>query len=890
MNGSQIETSAWPPRGAARLLAPPPRLRGLGAATLVLGALFLSPVPVRAEKSLADYRLATDLIATTPSTDDGALGALMNPAQWGVPERPELAFWWSDEAIRPRGLDSWGLSVGHRLGFSARRTDFRAGSGPASVTDYQIGMGSGNGAVFTGVAFGWSGGDERLARRTSFVSLGTIHRPSPWLSLGLVSRLALTDDDIQTVGDVGLRPLGDRRLTLFADYVHTREEHWNEGSIAGGIEARPIDGFGVAIRWDDQERVQVALSLTHDRVGLRAHGRREDDAAGAGEGSARYIVRLNPPLRDLDLGSRPGLAKPSAFLELDMKGTLVYQGYRFNDPGSLPLRALTRRIDLAIDSPRVGGVAMNLSGLAANPAMLWEVREKLGEAKRAGKKVLVYADRLDMPLYYFACVADHLILDPQGLIALPGVQMSRTYQKDLLAKIGIGFDELRFFKYKSAMESFSRSSMSDADREQRQELVDDAYAEMAAGIVASGRIGRAALDSLVNEEPVLMPQRALALGLVDRLGRWEDVDAVADTLAGRKMRLSPPKALEALAWRPDEEWGSVPTIAVVYAVGECAMDTGIRGRATSKALRGFRKNRNVRAVVLRADSPGGDALPSDLVAREMETLRKEKKPVITTQGRVAASGGYWISMNSDSILVSPFTITGSIGVIGGWFWNEGLGGKLGLTSDRVQVGRSADLMGGLRLPLLGAVIPERPLDEHERALAKDLILTLYDDFTARVAAGRHLDAAYVREIGEGRVYLGRAGVEKKIVDRVGTLEEAIDAARAAAGIPEGRRVRVVEYPKPSLFRMPDLVRPPSLGLGVGRALAGLGALAGLEAGAGLERAVGAGDGLSDAAPGAPGVPAATYEDLWLGRVLASPGRPLVLPPSGLLPDEEAVTR
>ena len=495
----------------------------------------------------------------------------------------------------------------------------------------------------------------------------------------------------------------------------------------------------------------------------------------------------------------------SFFVGREMKGRATYQSYRFLDEDSRPLRATTGAIQAAIDDRTVGGVALNLSGYEADAAMLWEVREKLLALRRAGKRCVVYVDRLNIGLYYLASAADRIVIDPQGSLVIPGVQASRTYMKDALAKLGLGFEEWRYFRYKSALETFSRSSLSDADREQLGAAVREVYDEFAAGIAASGRTTRARVDSVVNESPLMTARRLLDLGWVDQVGHWEDVKAAAETLAGRKLALTRPSLLDARRHVPDEEWGEAPTVALVYAVGDCAMDTGIRGRATSKALRGFRERHDVRAVVLRADSPGGDPLPSDLVANELQQLRVKRKPVLVSQGRVAASGGYWISMDADRIATTPFTVTGSIGVIGGWVWNDGFGKKLGLASDHVQVGRSADLLGGLRLPLLGARIPERNLDEREKEQAKRLVLDLYDEFTARVATARGLELARVREIAEGRIWMGRAAERLKLVDRIATLDETIEQAKRAAGIPAGRKVRIIEYPRRGFIRLPGML-------------------------------------------------------------------------------------
>src|SRR5262249_23237520 len=217
---------------------------------------------------------------------------------------------------------------------------------------------------------------------------------------------------------------------------------------------------------------------------------------------------------------------------------------------------------------------------------------------------------------------------------------------------------------------------SDADREQRLDLINGFYEEMARGIVASGRTTRASLDSVLNQQPVLLPSDMLARGWVDRLGHWEDLKGVAEQMRGGKKRARfSSRSLQRIRWRPEEEWGNPPVVSLVYTLGDCAMDTGIKGRTTSRALRAIGRKSSVKAVVIRVDSPGGDPLPCDLVAHEMMGIRARKKPVFVSQGRVAASGGYWLSMNADSIFVSPFTVAGSLRVGGGWLLVGGFWGK-----------------------------------------------------------------------------------------------------------------------------------------------------------------------------------------------------------------------
>lgn len=828
-------------------------------AALLWPWLCLALLAASAGAALPPYEEESSLLSSTPGTDDGSIAAMMNPAQWGIFERSEAAFWWSDRRPLGRRLEDYGVSLGRGLGFSYRHRILPAPGGPRGVGDYQLGLGWSDPMGAGGIAYGFSGPGRSAFDRKNFLALGRIVRPTGWLSLASAGRFA--SGEHQGVLDIGVRPLSDPRVLLFADYALDNRRHWDEGDLSGGLALRPIAGLEAAGRWSERDRFQITLGVTLARTGFRALSRyRNSD-----RGSTDYVVRMNPPVRGLDPGAR--LFKGGRFLDMDLKGAAVYQSYRFFDEGSLPLRRILGDLTLAIEDPTVGGVAINLSGFEANIEMVWEIREKLLELRRVGKKAVIYIDRVGAANFYLASAADRILMDPQGSLLNPGVQASRTFLSDALAKLGIGFEEWRYFKYKSAMESFSRREMSAADKEQRSDLVKATYEELAQGIAGAGRMTRAGYDSTVNEEPYLGARRLLTLHWIDEIGGAEALRESAKKLAGRSVRFEKPGEARRLRWQPDEFWGPRPTVALVYAVGECAMDTGIRGRETSKALKKFRERRDVKAVVVRADSPGGDPLASDLVAREMRAYRESRKPLYVSQGRVAASGGYWISMDAARIAASPFTITGSIGVIGGWAWNEGLGKKLGLTSDRVQIGKSADLLGGLTLPLIGVTVPERNLDDRERLVVKRSILDLYDDFTQRVAEGRGIEVERVREIAEGHVYAGRAALALKLVDEIATLDQTLERAKAAAGLRRGRRVRIEEYPRQKLLLLPRLTSWLARADGRGS----MGALGALDPRV-------APDGSLEAAR-------LSYDQRALAAMLRSPGIPLLLTPASLLPDE-----
>lgn len=339
--------------------------------------------------------------------------------------------------------------------------------------------------------------------------------------------------------------------------------------------------------------------------------------------------------------------------------------------------------------------------------------------------------------------------------------------------------------------------MSDADREQFQTLIDDVYETGAEAVTCSRGVTRREWDRIIDEMTLLLPQEALEAGLIDSIGTF---DQARKSAMKTRRRATPDPSKAGLAgvmgdpvWEP-QEWGEPPRIAILYAVGTCSMESGIKARLLSERIKAARKDPRVKAVVLRADSPGGDPLPSDLVARELQETSKVK-PVIVSQGSVAGSGGYWISMYADTIVAAPVTLTGSIGVTGAWVWNKGLGDKIGLTYDGVKRGEHSDLLRGIRLPLINQVVPERPLTSEERDRAEYKIRALYKEFLAKVAESRGMTEEEVDEVGQGRIWSGVRGKENGLVDEIGGLWESLRIAKAAAGIPENRSVTVTQAPR-----------------------------------------------------------------------------------------------
>ena len=233
------------------------------------------------------------------------------------------------------------------------------------------------------------------------------------------------------------------------------------------------------------------------------------------------------------------------------------------------------------------------------------------------------------------------------------------------------------------------------------------------------------------------------------------------------------------------------------------MDDGIKARSLVKVVESVANDPNVKAVVFRVDSPGGDGMASDIVAEALKKCKK-KKPVIVSQGYVAGSGGYWLSMYGDEIYAAPTTLTGSIGVIGGWYYNKSLKQDLGVSTDLVQIGRHADLTFGMRVPFIGVALPDRDLTADEKNKAENLIEETYRDFVGKVAEGRKMKYDEVEEIAQGRVWSGIDGKEVNLVDKLGGLYDAINEAVDKAGL-KGCEYKIAEYPDAPWFNFSSLL-------------------------------------------------------------------------------------
>ena len=717
------------------------------------------------------------------STFGYGLAGFVNPALPGSTGGSNMLFFWQSPDRRALKLGNWGLFTSFPgFGFGTQSIE----QGPLRVRDYKISISGGDTRAFRlGLGYGWSTGDKSAFAHENYLSLGVLMRPSPTLSLGITGNLSTESNAREAIVELGLRPFLSPRFTLFGDWSIQRDQSLDETPWSVGAALEPIRGIQLVGRYFDDNRFSIGLHLNINYGGIATRADYDED--GRYERST-HVLRLGEFSRSFvsESGERQRF-----YVAVDLTGRVDYQKYLLLDRRTHRLLDVLRTIRLASEDPRVAAIAVNLSSAQVLPEHAWEIRRELQRARENGKTVLVYLDTGGMTEYHLASVADVVFMDPMGNLLLPGYRMGRTFFKGTLEKLGLGFDEWRFFKYKSAAEVLSRDSMSRADREQRQVYLDEVYDLVARQVTEARGWSLDKWERIINKEGFLRAEAALAEGLVDTLARWSAVEEVIAHTTGHRVRQLKRKALRDRA-RASGRWGEPPHIAVVYGLGICAMDEGIHARELEKLLKKLEKDEKVKAVVFRVDSPGGDGMASDVVAAALASLKK-KKPVVVSQGQVAASGGYWISMNASKILAGPQTVTGSIGVIGGWLYDRGFSSKLGMSSDLVKRGRHADLGFGVQLPVLGVTIPARNLTPDEFSVMEKNLKSFYHTFVSKVGQARGMSEQRVDSLAQGRIYSGLRGQAVGLVDGIGGLMDAIDQARQLAGIPAKAEVALEEH-------------------------------------------------------------------------------------------------
>lgn len=453
-------------------------------------------------------------------------------------------------------------------------------------------------------------------------------------------------------------------------------------------------------------------------------------------------------------------------------------GALFSKEQGIGLDDILNNIEKAKEDDNIKGIYMEITSVPAGIAMVEEIRTKLLEFKNTGKFILAYSEYYTQGAYYLASVADKIYLNPQGAIDFKGLSAELMFFKNALAKLEVEPQIIRHGKFKSAIEPFILEKMSDENREQTMTYIGSIWNHMVEGISKSRNISTEELNKVADEMSLQKAEDAVKYKFADQLAYKDEILEIlkekTEAKAVDKIN-SVSIADYTNAKEAKKKEFTKDKIAVIYAVGEIdggeGDDEKIGSERISKAIREARLDEKVKAIVLRVNSPGGSALASEVMWREM-VLAKQAKPVIVSMGNVAASGGYYISCAADTIVAEPNTITGSIGVFGVLFNAQGfMNNKLGITFDTVKTNMHADI---------GSIY--RPLTASERDIIQKSVENVYDVFITRVAEGRKLTKEQVDEIGQGRVWSGIDAKRIGLVDVLGGLETAIEIAAQKAGL------------------------------------------------------------------------------------------------------------
>ena len=496
------------------------------------------------------------------------------------------------------------------------------------------------------------------------------------------------------------------------------------------------------------------------------------------------------------------VVKDNSIFVLDFKGSLSERvqenplqqllGEEFEAYG---LDDILASIKKAKDNDKIKGIYIQPSYLEASYASLEEIRNALLDFKESGKFIVAYADQYAQKMYYLSSVADKIIINPQGSIGWHGAGMQPVFFKNLVSKLGLEIQVFRVGTYKSAVEPFIATEMSPANREQMTECLESVWNRIQADVSDSRHIPTDTLNAYADRYmDFCQAEEYFQCGLADTLMYKDEVISYLKQLSGRDEEdklnsLFIEDMINVKKNVPKDKSGNV--IAVYYAYGEidggsssASSEEGIDSKKVIKDLRKLKDDEDVKAVVLRVNSPGGSAYGSEQIWYAVSELKKEK-PVIVSMGDYAASGGYYISCNADTIVAEPTTLTGSIGIFGMFPNAKGLTDKIGVNFDVVKTNKYADF-GMLT----------RPMNDGEKGLMQMYVNNGYDLFLTRCSDGRGISKEDLDKIAQGRVWTGSKAKELGLVDELGGLDKALDIAIAKAGVDA---YTVMSYPKKESF-------------------------------------------------------------------------------------------
>jgi len=594
-----------------------------------------------------------------------------------------------------------------------------------------------------------------------------------YLLWGDTSPFKIGTEELKRAYDVGiaLRPLSSNFITLSVDARHYEDtEVWDieDWDVNYMLEIVPVRGISMRGSVNDDKSFNVCFGVNFTHIGFGTYNtfdveREHQDGVG--------YVHLSEGMQT------PRYIKRRILVEAD-------------------INEIKSTLSLAKDDKEVKGAILKLRGTDYGIGRLQEIRDTIVDFTTTGKKTICYMESCSTGNYLLASACDKIILHPSGEIRLMGIRAEVTFFKGILDKLGVRADIEHIGEYKSASESLTREEMSKAHRESLNSILDDLFGQITRAIAQGRNWSIEAVKRKIDQGPYTSKD-ALSANLVDVLAYKDEIYDIAQEVVGDECSVVKASDYQSRLGHEDE-WRNPPhKIAVIYAEGtmvtgesfsEPFIGTKVMGSDTiSKAIKTAGEDNSIKAIVLRIDSGGGLVLASDIIWREV-MLTKGKKPIIVSMGDVAASGGYYIATPADVIIAEPGTITGSIGVIAGKYSLKGLYNRLGIKKEIEKRGKHADFYSNYS-----------DYPEEEQQIVKRQIKQIYDDFVSKVAQGRNMSHAKADEIARGRVWTGNQAKENGLVDKLGGLDLALEIAKDRAGLKAADEIRIVPFPKPSLF-------------------------------------------------------------------------------------------
>jgi protease-4 len=516
-----------------------------------------------------------------------------------------------------------------------------------------------------------------------------------------------------------------------------------------------------------------------------------------------FLIALGMVSAIVASSDKETVLKDNSVLEIKLDGEVVDRST--DNPFEnldIPLLSSTKKIGIdllkesitkAKNEDKVKGIYLRIDDVSAGYADCEEIRSALVDFKSSGKFIYAYSETYSQKAYYLASVADKIFINPEGSLMFTGISSSTPYFSKALDKLGVEVQVIRHGKFKAAVEPYILDKMSPENKEQIETYIGSIWNNVLGEIATSRNTTVSALNSIADENMYFRHARKLINNnLVDSLVYEDQVLDFLKRKAGIESKKDIPfvtvSELKNVPAKRESKGLAKNKIAVIYAAGEIAMESsssmseeGISGIALSKEIREARQDSSIKAIVLRVNSPGGSALASELIWREVK-LAAEQKPTVVSMGNLAASGGYYIACAADSIVANPTTLTGSIGVFGLIpNANELIDGKLGIKNEVVKTNKLSDM------PSL-----TRALTDEEEQIMQEMVENVYSTFVSHVAEGRNMTYEQVDAIGQGRVWTGENALKLGLVDKLGDLDDAVAIAKNMAKLDT---YRVVKLPK-----------------------------------------------------------------------------------------------